>query len=138
MIMYSNAASILREQNNEISNAVTAWIKRNHAYRTTEYEKCTRDVSYIIKSLAYCLEDNNSFSIDHISTMFFTKGVFQLKTVNVEFKAYDYLLVQIKGALSKAEDGAFDHCSEMINKLKKNIKELNKTYQTNDNKHSMY
>lgn len=119
--MYFKAAQILRKNKLKLSNQVTEWIKTNHPNRTTEYDKCRRDISYIINSLAYCLEENSSFAIEHISTMFYTKGVFQLKSTNVEFAAYDHLLELIGQNFRKAENGSLEYCSKMLKILKSNL-----------------
>jgi hypothetical protein len=45
-----------------------------------------------IEALASCLQENNTQHIDFISRLFFKGGVIQLKSTDVEFISYDFLL----------------------------------------------
>lgn len=119
--MYTNASKILKENTNTLASIVTSWVIENHPLRTNNFEKCSRDLRYIIKALVHCLHDNNSQAIDHISTMFFTNNILQLKTTDVEFAAYDVLLNEIEKIFTDAEEGAISFCKSLIEKLKNNL-----------------
>lgn len=119
--MYKNAANILLENRHKLSVKITEWVKENYPFRTTEFEKCTRDVSHIIKSVAFCLEENSLYAIDHVSRMFYKGSNLQLKSTDVEFKAYDILLEEIEKILIEAESGSVDFCKTVLNRLKNNL-----------------
>jgi nitroreductase len=116
--MFKEAAQTLNDENKTLSHSVSAWVQEKFPYRTREYEKCTRDVSYIIQALESCLLENNFQHIDFISRLFFKGGKLQLKSTDVEFEAYVYLLELIKPLISKE---AFAHCDQCISRLKHNL-----------------
>jgi len=119
--MYTNAAKILKDQNFTLANKISKFVQENFPYRTREFEKCSRDVSFIISAIESCLNHGNTQHIDYVSRLFFKDGVLQLKTVDVEFIAYDELLMYIKPLLEDAEEGSYDFCVEMIARLKDNL-----------------
>lgn len=119
--MFKNAAQLLTANKKELALKVTDYVKENFPYRTREYEKCTRDVEFIIEAMISCLKDNNTQHIDYISRLFFKGGELQLKSTEVEFLAYDFLLSIIKPLLGAAEQGSLEKCSEILNRLKTNL-----------------
>lgn len=119
--MYIKAATVLKEHNQTLANKVTDYVQVNFPYRTREYEKCTRDVSYIIDALYTCLREGNVQHIDYISRLFFKGGELQLKSTDVEFFAYDHLLTLIKPLFAEVEEIAFNFCQHLIQKLKDNL-----------------
>ena len=119
--MYTLSSSILKEHNYNLANKVSAYVQENFPYRTREYEKCTRDVSYIISALESCLKENNTQHIDYVSRLFFKGGEIQLKSTEVEFLAYDYLLTLIQPLFETVEEESFKFCQELIEKLKYNL-----------------
>ena len=119
--MYTKAANTVRENKESIAAIVSNWVEGNHPNRTTEYDKCKRDVGYIIQSLSYCLDEGNSLAIDHVARMFFKGGMLQLKSTDVELEAYDILLIEVEKVLTDAEIGSFDFCKLIINRLKKHL-----------------
>ena len=119
--MYKHAAQILNEQNDTFSSQVSNFVQTNFPYRTREYEKCKRDVSFIISALESCLKENNNQHIDYISRLFFKGGELQLKSTEVEFQAYKYLLELIEPVLKDAEENSFIYCQTLIDRLKYNL-----------------
>ncbi len=73
--MFNNAANILLKNKDVLALKVKEWIQNNFPNRTLEYDKCSRDVSYIIKALSYSLNDNTSYAVDHLASMFYTQGI---------------------------------------------------------------
>ena len=130
--MFINASSIIQTNKDELAKNVTQWVTANYPERTTEYDKCTRDVGYIITSIIYCLKDGNTTAIDNLSRMFFNRGVLQLKSVHVEFDAYTFLVEEIKKLIIDAEDGAGEHCSLAITRLKQNLCKKTEIWKTNN------
>lgn len=114
--MYNTAVNILKNNKSKISSTVTDWIQTNYPDRTNEFEKCSRDISYIIQSLIYCLKENNTFAIDHITTMFFTDGKLELMSVEIEFLAYKFLCKEIENVLGDDIE-SIEYCNKLINRL---------------------
>jgi nitroreductase len=119
--MYTKASKILVDHKDSLAKKVTQWVKENHPERTTEHEKCQRDVSYLVRSMSQCLYDNNSFFIEALSKMFFKGNTLQLKSTYVEFEAYNFLLEEIKELFVDCEPGSLEYCHDLIKKLKVNL-----------------
>lgn len=119
--MYINAYQILKDNNKNLAKTVSEYVQENFPYRTTEPHKCERDVSFIIQALESCLKENNTQHIDYVSRLFFKGGVIQLKSTDVEFKAYDFLYQEIEKLFLDVEDGALEFCSNLITRLKTNL-----------------
>jgi hypothetical protein len=119
--MYTSASKILHDNVDTLSHTVSKFVEETFPYRTREFEKCARDVSYIIKAFATCLKENNKQHIDYVSRLFFKDGELQLKSTDVEFIAYDYLLSLIEPLFEDAEEGAFTYCQELVKRLKHNL-----------------
>ena len=94
--MFKNAASIVETNKDILAKSVTQWVIDNYPERTTEYDKCTRDVRYIITAMVFCLKEGDTTAIDNISRTFFNRGVLQLKSLRVEFEAYTFLVMKLK------------------------------------------
>ena len=126
--MYTTASLILNEHNYDLSNKVAIYVKENFPYRTREFEKCSRDVSFIIQALESCLKEDNKQHIEYIARLFFKGGELQLKSTDVEFIAYDYLLSLLDPLLVEAENGAHDYCKQLISQLKHHLDNGFETY----------
>jgi hypothetical protein len=119
--MFKKAAQILNNENKKLSQSVTLWVQEKFPYRTREYEKCTRDVSYILQAIESCLNEGNTQHVDFIGRMFFKGKVIQLKSTDVEFLAYEFMLTEIKKLFNDVEDDAFDFCVDLVNRLKNHL-----------------
>ena len=116
------AAKTLTAHQTSLAEKTTQWVRTNYPERTKEYDKCTRDVGHLIKTLVYCLTDGTYAAMDQLSRMFFHRGKLQLKSYHVEFRAYDYLLDEIDTLFSQTEGieaGAAGRCSTAIELLKR-------------------
>jgi nitroreductase len=130
--MYINAAKALNAHRDKISAKVSQWVKDNYPYRTVEFEKCLRDVSYIVQALESCLKENNTQHIDFIANLFFKGGSLQLKSTDVELLAYDFLLTELEIILVDSEPESLKYCCLLINRLKYKLQHDNKNYQNID------
>lgn len=81
----------LRYNKNLIIEKTVSWIKLTYPTRTTEFEKCSRDISYVIDAWIIDLENNNTLRTHYISNKFWSRGKSQLKSTDVELLAYDYI-----------------------------------------------
>lgn len=129
--MYINAAKIINEHRDLISMKVSQWVNDHYPYRTTEFEKCSRDISYILQALASCLKENNTQHIDFIANLFFKDGVIQLKSIDVELLTYNFLFTEIKHILIDVEEGAVEHCQQLIDRLKNKLQNKDNTGSVN-------
>lgn len=130
--MFKNAASIVETNKDILAKSVTQWVIDNYPERTTEYDKCTRDVRYIITAMVFCLKEGDTTAIDNISRTFFNRGVLQLKSLRVEFEAYTFLVNEIKKLIVDVEEGAENHCSLAITRLKHNLGKKTEVWATNN------
>ena len=119
--MYNEAARIIELNKETLAKKVTDYVKDNFPHRTMEYDKCTRDVGHILNSLVFCLDDGNTDPIEHVSRMFFHRGKLQLKSVYVEFQAYDFMLREIDNLVRLQHPGAYNLCITAIAMLKYNL-----------------
>ena len=117
--MYIDSANILYNHKLALSQKISKWVQEYHPERTAEYDKCRRDVSYIIESIETCLREGNHQAIDYIGHMFFKGEKLQLKSVDVEFLAYDKLKSELQSIISDPD--AFTFVETLINKLKKHL-----------------
>ena len=122
---FTLSAELLLANRTEMSEQVTNWVVEHYPSRTQYFEKCSRDVGYIIKALAHQISENQN-AIETVSKMFFKKGVLQLKSTDVEFAAYEILLAKINelfdsNNMHQTEPGSFKAISESIERLKYNM-----------------
>jgi hypothetical protein len=85
------ATTLLRKSNIKIASAITKEIIKNYPMRTENFEKCTRDLRYIITAIEKCIEKDSTYYIDHIIKNFYRGNKLQLQSINVELEAYDLL-----------------------------------------------
>lgn len=119
--MFKKEAELLLQNKDYIASNTSKWVQQKYPYRTTEFEKCTRDVSYIIQALATCLEENNTQHIDFISRLFFKGGEIQLKSTDVEFAAYDYLFEEVTKLFATINSNSTDFVRSLIERIKHNL-----------------
>jgi nitroreductase len=106
LIMYSIDATIIKENTDTLAATVSNWVKENYPERTKDYDKCTRDVAYIIKAVVHCLTDGNYNALENLSRMFFSRGKLQLRSLTVEFEAYHFLASEIDKLLDNKDAAA--------------------------------
>lgn len=129
--MFQIASNKISLNKNNLAESTTNWVQENFPRRTSDFSKCTRDIAYILDSISLCLRDASVKPIEQLSRMFFYKGTLQLRSLHVEFQAYDYLLDEIKTTLADSEPGAYNFCITVIENLKYNLKTGN--VDNNDN-----
>jgi len=120
--MFQIALKKISQNKNNLAESTTSWVQENFPRRTSDFAKCTRDISYILDGIGLCLRDASVKPIEQLSRMFFHKGTLQLRSLHVEFQAYDYLLNKIKTTLADSEPEAYNFCISVIETLKYNLK----------------
>ena len=71
------------------------FLKNNFPERTTEYDKCVRDLEFIYDSITLDVENNTDENTKNVSAQFWHRGDCQLKHPETEIKVYDYLATLI-------------------------------------------
>jgi hypothetical protein len=99
--------TVLKENKESIINQSIEWIKVSYPTRTTEFEKCYRDIGYVYDAWLLDIETNSTTRTCHITSKFWSRGKSQLKTTNVEIKTYKLINELINKIVT----------SEEINKL---------------------
>ena len=129
--MFPVASKTIQKHKKLLSDKSTQWVEKKFPLRTSDFSKCSRDLSYIIESLCVCLEEGDVKAIEQLSRMFFIKGKLQLRKLHIEFQTYDYLLSEIKKILASEEVEAYNFCITVFETLKYNLKSGN--VEDNDN-----
>lgn len=119
--MYTNASALIGNNKNILAIRTSDWVKEKYPYRTVEFEKCFRDISYIIQALESCLKENNTQHIDFIARLFFKGTEIQLKSIDVELLAYEFLFEELKKILLNKEPMALEYCRFLIDRLKSKL-----------------
>lgn len=101
-------ADLKLNKNTYITKCIN-YIKDSHSTRTTNLEKCYRDLSFIFDALVNGLEHNIEDYATDIGSMFWHKGYRQLENRQVEYKVYNFLekLIVADHPLIKADVNKF-------------------------------
>lgn len=78
-------------QKDQIIKDLVEWIKTEYPNRTSQYEKCSRDLSYIITAIVNDIEFNSGIQTQNIANKFWTRGESNLTSLNVELEVYEKL-----------------------------------------------
>lgn len=84
------------DQRSEIINGVINWQKQNYPERTSNYEKCRRDLNLVLYAYEYDILGNTERSIKHISAKYWFSGERQVKHHEVELAVHNYMIDLIK------------------------------------------
>jgi hypothetical protein len=82
-------------QKNKIITDVIDWQKTNYPKRTTEYEKCRRDIAYVIDAYVNDLTKNTTTHTIGIANKFWVGNTRQIKTHFIEIAIHDYMISYI-------------------------------------------
>lgn len=77
-----------------------AFQKENYPERTSDYDKCKRDLSYIIDAVTKDIKHNSTIFVSRVGNYFWYNGKRQISFYNVELAVYKFLLSQIKEQVS--------------------------------------
>jgi len=97
---------ILKNKDKIIENAVN-WMKENHPNRTSNYNKCKRDLNFVLDAYISDLENNTDYNVRFIGESFWKGEIRQLKSFKVELAVYDFIIDYIIKNLST--DKIFNH-----------------------------
>ena len=95
------AVSILRQNNKKLAQNVTKFVAKQYPRRTRTFDKCTRDLKYIITAIEKSIEKNDSSHMNHVIRNFYRGDKLQLVSTHVELVAYDNLLDRIIALFDK-------------------------------------
>jgi len=86
----------LTHNHEHISHKAVEWMKEKYPFRTTAYEKCTRDISYILKAYYQDLINNSSSKTVYTANKFWKGNVRQVENHEVEIAVHNYIVDFIK------------------------------------------
>ena len=109
---------ILENKDNIVENAVK-WMQVNYPTRTSNYNKCKRDLDHILNALFTDLKDNTDCNIKFIGSTFWKGGIRQLKSFEAELAVYDYIVDHVVSNLSVDEN-----INNNLIKLKNTLKDI--------------
>ena len=86
---------ILENKNVIIENAI-AWMKEKYPSRTNNYNKCIRDLNFMLNAYISDLRDNTDINTKFIGQTFWKGKQRQLKSFEVEIAVHNYIFEYIK------------------------------------------
>lgn len=95
---------ILKSNKDVYVTKCVEFVKENHPNRTTEHDKCSRDLSYVYDAFVNDIENDTTDYTHNIGSMFWNKGKSQLKDPDTEIKVYSYLLDLIIKDIPQVEE----------------------------------
>jgi nitroreductase len=72
------------------------WIKIEHPSRTSQYDKCHRDLEMIFDAIQYDIENDTDTETQYIANKFWSRGEPMLIDHTIELKVYDKLLAALQ------------------------------------------
>jgi hypothetical protein len=90
-----NDISVLVTEKNKIIEACVSYMKEHYPNRTTEYDKCHRDLLYIIDAFIRDLSDGTTNNSIYIGNKFWIRDTRQVGTYQVELAVYEYMIKYI-------------------------------------------
>lgn len=87
--MKLTAVTLLRTNIDILASEIKKQVIKTYPKRTQYFDKCSRDISYILTALAECIDQNSFSSLDYVIKNFFRGGKLQLSNTEVEFWAYE-------------------------------------------------
>ena len=109
------------EEKTIVIESLIDWIKINYPARTTQYEKCRRDISIVIDAINRDISKNTTSEIQYIANKFWSRSEPMLKSNDVEIKVYDKLSVLMFNLLQTKQIDNIDHITVLIEVLKNTI-----------------
>jgi hypothetical protein len=92
---------VILENKELILDSCLRFLRRKFKNRTSEPEKCKRDLGYIINAIITCVYDNSTADIHRIVHAFYRSGKLQLVSTHAEKETYKYLKQTILQVLQK-------------------------------------
>ena len=92
--MISDIKKLITQRNTIITEAIL-WQKLKYPRRTRDYNKCIRDMEYVIDAYIKDLTDNTSNNIVEIGNKYWTNGIRQINNFAVEEKIHEYIITYI-------------------------------------------
>lgn len=93
-IMIADLENLITRKN-EIVNEAILWLKANYPKRTSSYNKCVRDIGYVIDAYIVDLTNNTSKNIIGIGNKFWVNNVRQINSYQAEIAVHNYIVTYI-------------------------------------------
>ena len=133
--MHRDSITIILENIDKIADNTTTWIKENYPDRTNDTNKCTRDIKHVLQTLLTAIENEDIAVMEKFARMFYQDGVIQLKSLHVEFDAYNYLLKQINNLVENQDFiiACEKHLQILKNKMSSGVPKVDSEFSTVEN-----
>jgi len=119
--MFEKESALLLTNKDNVATCVVDEVIKTYPEKKVENHRLTKEIKYVINALVYCLQDGITDPMHNVSRMFFSHGQLQLKTLHIDFDAYDILIRKISAVINNPR--AAEHCYQAIKVLKKNLNE---------------
>lgn len=110
----TNVAEYIAYNYENISNKAVEWMKEKYPFRTRAYEKCTRDISYILDAYYQDLTNNASSKTVYIANKFWKGNVRQIETYKVEIAVHNYIVDFIKSETTQDQHESLDNLKNIF------------------------
>ena len=81
---------------NELIKDSIAFLRRRYPSRTSNYNKCIRDLNYVYNAIVADLQQNSSMHTKNVGNKFWYDGKRQIREFTAEFGTYDFLNSKMK------------------------------------------
>lgn len=95
------AIEILTINIDQLANESSEWIKENYPTRTRSFDKCVRDMKFVLNALIAGVKDKSTLAIDHVVGIFYRGGKLQLQSTDVEVAVYERLKIKVAELLKQ-------------------------------------
>ena len=117
-----NDVLILNQEKNNVTEACISYMKTHHATRTMLYDKCRRDIKYIIDAFIHDLSNNTTSNTIYVGNKFWIRNTRQIYTHEVELDVYNYMIIYIEQTFTVSDDfiKAITSLKDLISHIIKN------------------
>lgn len=92
--MISDIEKLITQKNKVIAEAIS-WQKIKYPRRTKDYNKCIRDMEFVINAYIKDLTNNTSNNIVEVGNKYWSNGIRQIINHDVEEKIHEYIITYI-------------------------------------------
>jgi len=113
---------MIQQDKSRIIEDLVNWIKIEHPSRTSQYDKCHRDLEMIFDAILHDIENDTNTETQYIANKFWSRGEPMLTDHTIELEVYDRLLVALQELDSPALSWEYGKkIQELITNLKNTV-----------------
>ena len=94
------SADLILSNRETIIKSAIGWMRDHHPTRTDNYNKCGRDLKFVLNAYALDIKENTDVNTNFIGQAFWKGGVRQLKEFEVEINVHNFIVNYIKENIS--------------------------------------